>query len=113
MRTINACLLAAAIAMSGAAIAKLPAPTAEEQAATEARKVKEKEQLEHEKAALERAQDRIAARYRKDKDSGAPASGGGRVSDENMPRTTSELPRGVGPKPDRPPSAEAHSAPAK
>ena len=111
MHTIKACLLAAAIAMSGAAVAKLPAPTPEEQAATEARKAKEKEQLEQEKAALERAQDRIVARYRKA--GAAPAAGGGRVSDESMPRTTSELPRGVGPKPDRPPSAEAHSAPAK
>ena len=111
MHTIKACLLAAAIAISGTAVAKLPAPTPEEQAATEARKAKEKEQLEQEKAALERVQDRIAARYRKA--GAAPAAGGARTSDENMPRTTSELPRGVGTKPDRPPSAEAHSAPAK
>jgi len=111
MHTIKACLFAAAIAMSGTVIAKLPAPTPEEQAATEARKAKEKEQLEQEKAALERAQDRIAARYRNA--GGAPTAGGGRASDENMPRTTSELPAGVGPKPDRPPSGEAHSAPAK
>ena len=111
MRMINICLFAAAIAMSGAAAAKLPAPTPDEQAAAEAKKAKEKEQLEQEKALLERAQDRVAARYRQE--TGAPTAAGGRVSDENMPKTTSELPRGVGPKPDRLPSAEAHSAPAK
>ena len=111
MRMINVCLFAAALVMSGAAVAKLPAPTPEEQAAAEAKKAKEKEQLEQEKAALERAQDRVAARYREK--TGAPTAAGGRVSDENMPKTTSELPRGVGPKPDRQPSAEAHSAPAK
>ena len=41
MHAIKACLLAAAIAISGAAIAKLPAPTSEEQAAAEAKKAKE------------------------------------------------------------------------
>ena len=112
MRMMNICLIAAALVLSGAAVAKLPAPTPEEQAAAEAKKGKEKEQLEQEKAALERAQDRVAARYRET--TGAPtAAAGGRVSDENMPKTTSELPRGVGPKPERQPSAEAHSAPAK
>jgi hypothetical protein len=111
MRTIGVCLLAIAMAVSGAALAKLPAPTPEEQAAAETKKAKEKEQLEQEKALLERAQDRVAARYRSQ--GGAPTAAGGRASDENMPKTTSELPRGVGPNPDRPSSGEAHSAPAK
>jgi hypothetical protein len=111
MRVINACLFAVAIAASGAALARLPAPTPDEQAAAEAKKAKEKVQLEQAKALLEQAQDRVVAHYRKG--TGAPTAAGGRVSDENMPKTTSELPRGVGPKPDRSPSGEAHSAPAK
>jgi len=96
---------------SGAAIGKLPTPTPEEQAAAAARKAKEQEQLEKEKALLEKAQDRVAARYRSEKNSGGQRSGS--ASNENMPKTTSELPRGVGPNPARPQSAEAHSAPAK
>ena len=112
MRRIHTCLLAVAIAMSGTALAKLPAPTAEEQAATEARKVKEKEQLEKEKALLDRAQDRVVQHYRQEKGK-AGNSYQGWTAAENMPKTTSELPRGVGPKPDRPSSGEAHSAPAK
>lgn len=111
MRVINTCLFAVAIAASSAALARLPAPTPDEQAAAEAKKAKEKVQLEQEKALLEQAQDRVVAHYRKG--TGAPTAAGGHVSDENMPKTTSELPRGVGPNPDRPPSGEAHSAPAK
>ena len=111
MRRLGHCLLAAAMIASGVAIAKLPAPTPEEQAAAEAKKEKEKEQLEKEKVLLERAQDRVAARYRKE--SGNAQGGGGKVTDQNMPKTTVELPRDVGPKPQRPQSAEAHSAPAK
>ena len=111
MRKSTTCLIAAAMIASGVAIAKLPPPTPDEQAAAAARKAKEQEQLEKEKVLLERAQDRVAARYRKE--NGAKGAAGGKVSDQNMPKTTSELPRGVGPKPDRPQSAEAHSAPAK
>lgn len=111
MRKSTTCLLAAAMIGSGMAIAKLPPPTADEQAAAAAKKAKEQEQLEKEKVLLERAQDRVVARYRKE--NGGKSTGGGKVSDQNMPKTTSELPRGVGPKPERSPSGEAHSAPAK
>ncbi len=102
--------LAGAMIASGAAIGKLPPPTPEEQASVAAKKAKEKEQLEKEKVLLERAQDRVALRYRKEH--GGRATGA-KTSDQNMPKTTSELPRGVGPTPARPQSAEAHSAPAK
>jgi phosphoenolpyruvate-protein kinase (PTS system EI component) len=111
MSRITMCLLAGALIASGAAIGKLPPPTADEQAAVAAKKAKEQEQLEKEKALLEKAQDRVVARYRKD--NGSKAASGGKASDQNMPKTTSELPGGVGPKPERPPSGEAHSAPAK
>ena len=112
MRKITTYLLASAMIASGAAIGKLPPPTPEEQATAAAKKAKEAEQLEKEKALLEKAQDRVVARYRSEKGGGQNASGE-RVASQNMPKTTSELPRGVGPTPTRPQSAEAHSAPAK
>lgn len=109
MRTFMHCIIAGSLLASGVAIGKLPPPTPEEQAAAAAKKAKEKEQLEKEKVLLEKAQDRVAARYRKEHG----AARGGKTSDQNMPKTTSELPKGVGPNPSRPQSAEAHSAPAK
>jgi hypothetical protein len=112
MRKFTWCLLAGAMIASGVAIGKLPPPTPEQEAAAAAKKGKEQEQLEKEKALLERAQDRVVARYRKES-AGAQRAAGGKVSDQNMPKTTSELPRGTGPTPGRPQSAEAHSAPAK
>jgi hypothetical protein len=111
MRRLTMCVLAGAMIASGVAVGKLPPPTPEEQATAAAKKAKEQEQLEKEKALLEREQDRVAARYRKEHPDAARA--GGKTSDQNMPKTTSELPRGVGPTPARPQSAEAHSAPAK
>jgi hypothetical protein len=70
--------------------------------------------LEKEKKLLEQAQDRVVVHYRKEK-GGAPAAGGN-IPDtkaEKMPKTTKELPGGVGPKPSQPQSAEAHSGSAK
>src|SRR5262245_29981241 len=96
--------LAGAMLASGVAIGKLPPPTPEEVAAVAAKKEKEKEQLEKEKQQLEKAQDRIAARYREEH---AAAGRGGKVPDQNMPKTASELPRGVGPTPARPSTGEA------
>ena len=111
MRTSLFVLLAGAL-VSGAAYGKLPPPSAEEQAAAAAKKAAEQAQLEKEKTLLEKAQDRVVARYRSE-GSGRQGAGGGRAPDQNMPKTTSELPRGTGPNPVRPQSAEAHSAPAK
>ena len=102
-------LFAGMLIGSGAALGKLPPPTPEEQTAAAAKKAAEAEQLEKEKVLLEKAQDRVVARYR-----GAhPAGQGERTQDHNMPKTTSERPGGTGPDPVRPQSAEAHSAPAK
>jgi hypothetical protein len=110
MRKSNSlyCLLAGVMLVSSAAFAKLPPPTPEEQAAAAAKKTREAGQLEKEKVLLERAQARIAKRYG---NVGAQATG--KTQAKDMPKTTSELPRGVGPTPTRPQSAEAHSAPAK
>lgn len=97
----------------GAAVAeaKLPPPTPEQVAAAEARRAAEEAQLKNEKAALERAQDRVAERYRRE--NGASAGSSQRVSDENMPKSARELPGQGTPQGGRRPSAEAHSAPAK
>ena len=107
-----AILVAGALAGSGAAYGKLPPPSAEEQAAAAAKKETEQALLEEQKVLLEKAPDRVVARYRSE----APArqaAGGGRTTDQNMPKTTSERPAGTGPDPVRPQSAEAHSAPAQ
>jgi hypothetical protein len=93
--------------------AKLPPPSPEEQAAVEKKKAAQQAQLEKEKKLLEAAQDRVVQHYRKEKGGGAPAAGGPRPETENMPKTTKELPGGVGPRPTQPQSGEAHSAPAK
>jgi hypothetical protein len=111
VRKLTIILLGGALIASANAFSKLPPPTAEEQAAAAAKKAAEQQQLEKEKALLEQAQDRIVARYRRESPA-APRAGGG-TADHNMPKTTSERPRGTGPDPVRPQSAEAHSAPAK
>jgi hypothetical protein len=91
------------------ASARLPPPTAEEQAVLEAKAAREQEQLEREKEALLRAQDAVAARYRKERASRvAPA-----LEDTNLPKNAIELPRDAGPDGRREPSAEAHGAPAR
>ena len=112
MRKLTIILLGGALIASANAFGKLPPPTAEEQAAAAAKKAAEQQQLEKEKALLEQAQDRIVARYRRESPA-APPRAGGATADQNMPKTTSERPRGTGPDPVRPQSAEAHSAPAK
>jgi hypothetical protein len=106
--------LAIALALgvwAGAAEARLPPPTPEEQAAQQERRAQEEAQLAQQKAALEREQDRVAERYRRERGSSAPARGG-QVSDTNMPKETRELPP-AGPHGGSQQSAEAHSAPAK
>lgn len=102
-------VLGFALLAGGAALAKLPPPTPEEQAAVAEKKAREQEQLKREAINLEKAQDRLAQRYKK----GAHAASGGKTRKEDMPKTTAETPRGVGPTPDKPTSGEAHSAPAK
>jgi hypothetical protein len=102
-----------AVGVAGAALAKLPAPTPEEQAAAVEKKKRQEQQLKAEKAQLEKAQDRVVRHYRQTKGRGGSSAPNQRVEEENIPKTSGDLPGGVGPKPDRPVSGEAHSAPPK
>jgi uncharacterized membrane-anchored protein YhcB (DUF1043 family) len=95
------------------AIGKLPPPTPEEQKAVADKKAAQQKQLEREKVQLEKAQDRVVQRYRREAGSAAAGRSDAKTESENMPKTTKELPRGVGPKPDQPQSGEAHSGSAK
>lgn len=104
MNKLGHYMLAVAMVAAGAAFAKLPPPTPEEQAAAAAKKEAKEKQMKKEAEALAKAQDRVAARYRKEH--GGSAS---RTHRDDMPKTTGELPRGVGPTPQSPASAEAHS----
>jgi hypothetical protein len=110
---MSSVILILAAALSGVALAKLPPLTPEEQQAADAKKEAEKLQLEKEKEALARAQDRVAEYYKRTKASTGASASGGRTEDTNMPKTTRELPRSTGPQGGTKPSAEAHSAPAK
>jgi hypothetical protein len=109
--TVGVAMIAAALA--GAALAKLPPLSPEQEQAAAAKKQAEQVQLEKEKQALERAQDRVAEYYKRTKGKSGGSAGGARVADTNMPKTTRELPRDTAPQGGRQPSAEAHSAPAK
>jgi hypothetical protein len=109
--TVAVAMIAAALA--GAALAKLPPLNPEQEQAAAAKKQAEQVQLEKEKQALERAQDRVAEYYKRTKGKSGGASAPARATDTNMPKTTRELPRDTGPQGGRQPSAEAHSAPAK
>lgn len=116
MRTLAHCMVGALMLAGGMALAKMPPPTPEEQAEAAAKKAKQEQQLKEEKAALERAQDRVVQHYRKEMSARGSSAGSGtaeRTQTDQMPKTTGELPGGVGPKPTSPSSAEAHSAPAK
>src|SRR5262245_4099735 len=95
------------------AVGKLPPPTPEEQKAAEAKKAAKSKQEEREKAALEKAQDRVVQRYRKESGNRAAGGQGEKTEKEDMPKTTKELPGSAGPQPDQPQSAEAHSGATK
>ncbi|HSD44684.1 MAG TPA: hypothetical protein VLD36_22820 [Burkholderiales bacterium] len=110
---IRALSIALAAALwAGIAVAKLPPPTPAEQAAQQEKRAQEQAQLEQQKAALERVQDRVAERYRRENANAPASNGGGRVADTNMPYPTRAV-RPAGPHGGDKQSAEAHSAPAK
>jgi phage repressor protein C with HTH and peptisase S24 domain len=95
------------------AIGKLPPPTPEEQKAVADKKAAQQKQMEREKVQLEKAQDRVVQRYRKESGNAAAGRSVEKTSYGDMPKTTKELPGGVGPKPGQPQSAEAHSGEVK
>jgi len=108
----RAVVLLALTALAAVVEAKLPPPTPEQVAAAEARHAAEEAQLKNQKAALERAQDRVAERYHREHRASA-AGGSQRVDDENMPKAARELDGQGTPQGGRRPSGESHSAPAK
>src|SRR2546423_14863466 len=109
--TVAVAMIASAVA--GPALAKLPPLNPEQEQAATAKKQAEQVELEKEKQALERAQDRVAEYYKRTKGKSGGVSASARLTDTNMPKNTRELPRDTGPQGGRQPSAEAHSAPAK
>jgi hypothetical protein len=108
MRPVPALIFAALLA-APCAQAKLPPPTPEEIAAQQERRAQEDARLAKEKEQLERAQDRIAERYRQ---ATAARSAGG-VDPAALPHNTKQPPGTAAPEGGGRQSAEAHSAPAK
>ncbi len=105
------CLLACLVAGSPA-LAKLPPPMPEEQAATAQKKQQQDAQKKQQQEALEQVQDRIAESYRASHGRAAGASTG-ETERNALPKTTRETLGDAGPHGGRAPSAEAHSAPAR
>jgi hypothetical protein len=91
------------------AYAKLPPPTPEQVAAQQQRRADEEARLAKEKEALERAQDRVAERYRASRAAQSAAA----VDKADLPQSTKQQPGTAAPEGGRRQSAEAHSAPAK
>jgi type II secretory pathway pseudopilin PulG len=99
--------------LAGAALAKLPPLSPEQEQAAAAKKQAEEAQLAKQKQALERVENRVAEYYKRTKGKSGSVGAHSRVEDTNMSKTTHELARDAGPQGGREPSAEAHSAPAK
>ena len=104
---------AAAMLAGGAALAKLPPPTPEEQAAAVAKKEKQAELEQQAKLALEKAQDRVAKQYHKEHGTRPSAAAGQQTPAAKQPKTVGDRAGQGGPSPERPFSAEAHSASPK
>ena len=102
-------LMMAALLATPLAQAKLPPPTPEELSAQQERRVQEEARLAKEKEQLERAQDRVAERYRGSR-TAQPSSG---VKKEDLPQNVKQTPGGAAPEGGSRQGAEAHSAPAK
>ena len=111
--TPRSALLVALLLVSNAALAKLPLPTPAEQAAQAERRAREEAQLKIEKAQLEKSQDAVAERYRREHPGASAPQPAGGVSDKNMPKSATDLPGSAAPQGGNRPGAEAHSAPAK
>lgn len=102
-------------ALTGVAIAKLPPLTPEQQEAAAQKKQADAASVEKEKAALEKAQDRVVDYYKKTK--GGAAAGAskapGKTETTNISAKAVEGPGAAAPRGGTRQSAEAHSAPAK
>jgi hypothetical protein len=120
LRRYAEALLSAILFLAGseAALAKLPPPTPEAQAASEKKSGVDKAQLLKEQEALSRVQDRVAERYRRDlvkqgKVPHSPTPVNQVTATKDLPKVIGVPPRSDGPRGGTTPSAEAHSAPAK
>ena len=103
--------------LCGVALAKLPTPTPEEQAAS-AKNAEDKEaQLLKEQEALRHAQDRVVERYRHDLISHGKTPPKPTPTSEtplkDMPKDVAVPPKSNGPRGGTTQSAEAHSGPLK
>lgn len=104
-RALAAALLIAVALPAGA---RLPAPTPEQQQASDARKAKEAEEAKRQADALAKVQDQIAARFgRQGAATATAATPPGQVSQK-----AAEAPQSAGPHGGTSPSAEAHSGEA-
>lgn len=104
-RALAAALLMAMVLPAGA---RLPAPTPEQQQATDARKSKEAEEAKRQAELLAQVQDRIAAQFGR-KGAGATAAA---TEPGKIPQKAAEAPKSAGPQGGTSPSAEAHSGEA-
>jgi predicted outer membrane protein len=100
-------------ALAGVAIAKLPPLSPEQQEAAAAKKQTEQAQLEKEKEALERSQNRVVEYYKKTTGGAGPATPTRKTEDTNVSKKAVEGPGQTAPQGGTKQSAEAHSTPAK
>ena len=99
---------------AGVTLAKLPGPTPEQLQAAEAKKETDKAAAEIEKQQLEKAQDRVAAYYKRTKGGAPGAARTGQTDANTLPNPSVRKAQGdAGPTGGTKQSAEAHSAPAK
>ena len=100
-------------ALAGVALAKLPAPSPEQQEAAAQKKQADQAQVEKEKEALERAQNRVVEYYKKTKGGSGAARVTGETEATNISRKAVEGPGEAAPRGGKNQSAEAHSTPAR
>src|ERR1044071_253740 len=96
-RTLGFGLAALIGVRGGVALAKLPPPTPEQEQAAAAKKETEKANLEKEKQALEKAQDRVAEYYKRTKGGGGSVGSGAKTEDTNISAKAVRAPRSEGP----------------
>ena len=105
----RALVAAMLMAMALPASARLPAPTPEQQQATDAKKAKEAEEAKHQAELLAQVQDRLAAQFGRKGAAGAAAA---TTEPGKVSQKAAEAPQSAGPHGGTSPSAEAHSGEA-
>lgn len=100
-------------AVAGVALAKLPPLTPEQQEAAAQKKQVDAAKVEEEKAALEKAQNRVVEYYKKTKGGAGASTAAGKTEATNISHKAVEKAGTAGPGGGKNQSAEAHSTPAK